>query len=473
MTEAKQDLRFSSLALPESLVSNLESLGFKAMTEIQARSLPHILRGEDVIAQAQTGSGKTAAFALGMLANLEPKTFRAQGLVLCPTRELAEQVAGELRRLARQISNVKVLTLAGGAPLGPQIASLAHQAHIIVGTPGRLLKHLRAGRLRLGSLNTLVFDEADRLFDMGFADEINDVLGFAPARRQTLLFSATFPPEIEEMARAALSNPTRVDTTDAEPTIEVTHYIREVTKHTRLAELVRALAEWGGQLNLVFCNTKKDCDEVAQYLQSKSIVAAALHGDLEQNDRNQVLARFANRSCCVLVASDVAARGLDIQGVDAVFNYELPAQPEVYVHRVGRTGRAGANGVAVSLVAERENKRLNALDQDYELVPDYSITQAADSGLQIQPVAPDDLSKLDPPMRTIELNAGRKQKLRPGDIVGAITASGDISGEDIGKIDIFPMRSFVAVTPSDVDLAIQQLSDRPVKGRQCRARMLR
>ena len=464
---------FSALALPGGLLDNLETLGFNKMTEIQARSLPSILKGKDIIAQAQTGSGKTAAFGLGLLANLEPKRFRAQSLVLCPTRELAEQVAGEIRRLARQIANVKVLTLAGGAPLGPQIASLAHQAHIIVGTPGRLLKHLQAKRLQFGALNTLVFDEADRLFDMGFEDEINEILSYLPSQRQTLLFSATFPAEIEAMASTALSSPTRVDTTLAEPSIEIEHYVREVTRHTRLAELVRALAEWGGQLNLVFCNTKKDCDEVSSYLQSKSIVAAALHGDLEQSERNQVLARFANQSCCVMVASDVAARGLDIAGVDAVFNYELPPQPEIYVHRVGRTGRAGAKGVAISLVAERENKRLNALDGDYQFIPDYSIKQAADSGTKIDPIKPQELLKLDPPMRTVELNAGRKQKIRPGDIVGAITSSGDISGNDIGKIDIFPTRSFIALKPDDVDLAIQQLCDRPVKGRQCRARMLR
>ena len=343
-------IKFSSLDLQPALLSNLVDIGYTEMTLVQAETLPQLIAGSDVLARAKTGSGKTAAFGLGLLNKLDAAFFRSQALVLCPTRELGDQVSKEIRRLARGIPNVKILTLCGGVPLGPQLASLKHSPHIIVGTPGRVLKHLRKDTVMLGNLKTLVFDEADRMLDMGFADELDAILKFLPRDRQTLLFSATYPKSIAAVSKRVQRNPVIVDVTDDEQPAQIVQSWCSVTRENRNPELVRALRAWGGELNLVFCNTKADCAEVANYLVSKNIVTVALHGDLDQSERTEVLVRFANRSAVVLIATDVAARGLDVKDLDAVFNYELPKQAEVYVHRIGRTARAGKQGVAVSLV---------------------------------------------------------------------------------------------------------------------------
>lgn len=343
---------FSILKLKPELLASLVNLGYLEMTLVQAETLPKLIDGVDVLARAKTGSGKTAAFGLGLLNKLEPSTYRVQALVLCPTRELADQVAKEIRRLARAIPNVKILSLCGGSPLGAQITSLQHSPHVIVGTPGRVLKHLNKGTVKLDALQTLVLDEADRMLDMGFADELNAILDFVPANRQTLLFSATYADAIAAISARIQRKPVRIDVTQDEQAALITQYWCSVTRENRCDELLRTLRAWGGELNLVFCNTKIDCAEVASYLQSKKVVAVALHGDLDQAERTEVLARFANRSASVLIATDVAARGLDVKDLDAVFNFELPKQPEVYVHRIGRTGRAGKEGLAVSLVEQ-------------------------------------------------------------------------------------------------------------------------
>src|SRR5210317_449237 len=363
---------FSSLDLQAALLSNLADIGYAEMTLVQAETLPHLLGGADVLARAKTGSGKTAAFGLGLLHRLDFSSFRVQALVLCPTRELADQVAREIRRLARSIPNIKVMSVCGGSPLRDQTASMQRSPHIIVGTTGRVHKHLRSGNIDLGSLHAFVLDEADRMLDMGFMDEIDAILAYVPAKRQTLLFSATYPEAIADISRRVQHEPRTVDVTDDEQPAQIAQTWCAVTRENRNAELVRTLRAWGGELNLVFCNTKIDCAEVASYLQAEGIIAIALHGDLDQAQRNQVLVRFSNRSASVLVATDVAARGLDVKDIDAVFNYELPPQAEVYVHRIGRTGRAGKTGVAVSLVEEREMWRLEEIEKS---LPDSNIQQ--------------------------------------------------------------------------------------------------
>jgi ATP-independent RNA helicase DbpA len=349
---------FDALNLKPELLGNLADIGYTQMTLVQAETLPLLIDGKDVLARAKTGSGKTAAFGLGLLNKLDATSFKLQALVLCPTRELADQVAKEIRRLARAIPNIKISSVCGGAPLRDQTASLKRSPHIIVGTPGRVHKHLRSGNIDLGELQTFVLDEADRMLDMGFMDELDAILSFVPAKRQTLLFSATYPDTIAAMSARVQRDPQMVDVTDDEQPAQITQTWCSVTRENRQEELVRVLRAWGGALNLVFCNTKIDCAEVAQYLHAQKIVAVALHGDLDQAQRSQVLVRFSNRSASVLIATDVAARGLDVKDIDAVFNYELPPQAEIYVHRIGRTGRAGKTGVAVSLVEEREMWRL-------------------------------------------------------------------------------------------------------------------
>jgi ATP-independent RNA helicase DbpA len=452
---------FSSLKLKPELLGNLDDLGYTEMTLVQAQSLPPIIEGRDVLARAKTGSGKTAAFGLGLLNQLDASSFKVQALVLCPTRELADQVAKEIRRLARAIPNIKILSVCGGAPLRAQTASLQKSPHIIVGTPGRVHKHLRSGTIDLGELKTFVLDEADRMLDMGFLDELNAILAFVPAERQTLLFSATYPEAIADISARVQRQPQTVDVTDDEQPAQITQTWCSVTRENRNAELVRVLRAWGGTLNLVFCNTKVDCDEVARYLQAEKIVAIALHGDLDQAQRNQVLVRFANRSASVLIATDVAARGLDVKKIDAVFNYELPPQAEVYVHRIGRTGRAGETGVAVSLVEEREMRRLAEIE---EFLPDAVLQKR---GI---PDAKRGDETLMPQMTTIQISGGRKNKLRPGDLLGALTAQGGIPGNSVGSIDLFDTYGYVAVKNEHVAKALRQLSSNPIKGRKYRAR---
>ncbi len=455
---------FSALPLRPELLGNLDAIGYTSMTLVQSAALPKLLAGDDVLARAKTGSGKTAAFALALLNKLEITAFEVQALVLCPTRELADQVAGEVRRLARQLPNIKVLSLCGGAPLGPQLASLQHSPHVIVGTPGRVLKHLGKATVDLKKLQTLVLDEADRMLDMGFADELNAILEFVPAKRQTLLFSATYPDAIAAISKRVQRSPVRVDVTDDEAPAMITHYWCEVTRENRCDELLRALQAWGGALNLVFCNTKADCAEVGAFLQAKGIASLALHGDLDQAQRNEVLVRFANRSATVLVATDVAARGLDVDDLDTVFNFELPKQAEIYVHRVGRTARAGKSGMAVSLVEQREAWRW----QDIEtMLPDAVLQQR---GI---PDGKDVETRLRPVNTTIQISGGKRNKLRPGDLLGALTAAGGVPGTAVGSIDLFDTCGYVAIDNAHVKAALKQLADKPIKGRKYRARIRR
>ena len=351
-------LSFSQLDLPAKTLANLKTLGFEQMTEIQAQGLPPVLDGRDVVGRAKTGSGKTAVFGLGLLASLQPANFQVQALVLCPTRELADQVAQEIRRLAQGIPNVKLLVICGGKPMGPQKASLKHGAHIVVGTPGRVLDHLGKGSLRLDKLRTLVLDEADRMLDMGFADEVTDIVARAPKPRQTLLFSATFPDAIVQMSASIQSDPLRisVDVDHAPGVIDQLFF--EIKRNERNQVLLGLLAHYAPGAAVVFCHTRKQCAEVASFLNDNRVEAVALHGELDQRTRDQTLVLFANGSTGVLVATDVAARGLDIKSLPAVINYELPHDPEVYVHRIGRTGRAGQQGVALSLVTQNEIRRV-------------------------------------------------------------------------------------------------------------------
>ena len=454
---------FSSLQISEAQVSNLDSLGYKKMTAIQAQSLPHVLKGKDLIAQAKTGSGKTAAFGIGLLEQINPRFFGVQALVLCPTRELADQVGKELRRLARSIPNIKLVLLCGGKPFGPQRGSLEHGAHIAVGTPGRIQDHLRKETLKLDGLKTLVLDEADRMLDMGFFDVMTEIIAQTPKKRQTLLFSATYPKAIKKMCQSIQRDPVMV-TVDAEhkPGV-IDQLFYEVKKHERNNTLRAIFEHYKPENALVFCHTKKQCDEVARYLRDHKIDTLAIHGDLDQRERDQVLVRFANNSCAVLVATDVAARGLDIKSLQAVINFELPRDPEIYVHRIGRTGRAGETGIALSIFTESEQYRINAIEQ-YQKTPcicDVYASLDRDPGFALQA-----------PMVTIQLDAGRKHKMRPGDLLGALTGDAGLSGSQIGKIDIFDMSSFVAIERDAVRQALNYLADGKVKGRSIRARKI-
>ena len=353
------DTSFLSLNLNEDLIKNISSLGYVEMTPIQAKSLPDILKGLDLIGQGITGSGKTAAFSLGLLNRLDVKNFRIQAIVLCPTRELADQVANEIRKLARTIHNIKVLTLCGGTPFGPQVGSLEHGAHIVVGTPGRILEHLNKTTLSLNSVTMLVLDEADRMLDMGFQPSLDAIIDQIPEKRQTLLFSATYPDEIQSISSRIMTNPVvvRIATSEEKSTIKQ-HFYKINDEAHRLAALRLLLLEARPESAIVFCETKKETQEIADQLACFGFSSVALHGDMEQKDRDQTLIRFANKSASILVATDVAARGLDIEALTAVINYRLARDVEVHIHRVGRTGRAGNTGTAYSFFNEKSATEL-------------------------------------------------------------------------------------------------------------------
>ncbi|HKJ18756.1 MAG TPA: ATP-dependent RNA helicase DbpA [Xanthomonadales bacterium] len=456
--------QFSTLPISSELVANLESLGFKKMTPIQAKSLPHVLGGRDLIARAKTGSGKTAAFGIGIIQSINPRFFGVQALILCPTRELAEQVGKELRRLARSTPNIKLVLLCGGKPFGPQRGSLQHGAHIAVGTPGRVQDHLRRNTLKLDGLKTLVLDEADRMLDMGFADDMTAIISRTPKKRQTLLFSATYPEGIRKISRSVQRDPVTVtvDETHQQGVIEQLFF--EVTKEERNDTLLALFRHHKPASTLVFCFTKKHCDLVAKFLRGRRIDALAIHGDLEQRERDQVLVQFANQSCPVLVATDVAARGLDIKSLQAVINYELPRDPEVYVHRIGRTGRAGEEGMALSLFTEAEAYRVRLIEEYLQQPCVFDVPASLE---------PDSSFRLTAPMVTIEIDSGRKQKIRPGDLLGALTGDAGLPGKKIGKIDIFEMNSFVAIQRDAVEKALSYMANGKVKARNVRARKLR
>ncbi len=453
---------FSTLSLHPELLSNLSSMGYQSMTPIQAQSLPPILNSQDVIAQGKTGSGKTAAFGLGLLQRLNVKRFRIQSLVLCPTRELADQVAKEIRRLARGIHNIKVLTLCGGMPFGPQVGSLEHGAHIIVGTPGRIEDHLRKNTLKLNEINTFVLDEADRMLDMGFQDALDAIVEHMPKQRQTMLFSATYPDEIKAIAERIMQAPVVVQAvTSHDDTTIRQHFFQVEDDSQRLQALHLLLLEHRPDSAVVFCNTKRETQQVADELSELGFSALALHGDLEQRDRDQTLVRFANKSASVLVATDVAARGLDIDALDLVINYHIVRDLEVHIHRVGRTGRAGSQGLACTLFTEQEQHRVAKLES------------FLDQTFEVEQLPP--LELLEQPgyraaMTTLQIDGGKKQKVRPGDILGALTGKDGVTGDQVGKIHIFDNRAYVAVRMDAANVAFKKLTEGKLKGRSFRVR---
>ena len=454
---------FTSLPIDSSLLSNIASLGFKSMTPIQQQSLPALLAKQDLFGQAKTGSGKTAAFAIGILNNLDVKNHQTQALVLCPTRELADQVSNDTRRLARAIANVKVLTLCGGKPIGPQYHSLESPPHIVIGTPGRIFKHLQKNSLDLSHLSTLVLDEADRMLDMGFLDDIMLIIEHTPRNRQTVLFSATYPDEIASVSDVIQTDPVKVQVETSHHNKNIKQLFYEIHKGERAKTLIALLEHYNPQSALVFCNTKQQCQELTDDLRQRGFFASSLHGDLEQFERDQVLIQFANRSSSILIATDVAARGLDIKDLPVVINYELTHDPEVHIHRIGRTGRAGSDGVALSLFMPSEQFRVSAIEE-YQ---GHSAKVENPSTLKKR-----DNMKLKPPMVSLFINGGRKDKLRPGDILGALTANAELSGKLIGKIDILDKMAYVAVDRQIAKLALKILQEGKIKGRKYRARKL-
>ena len=455
---------FEALALKAPLARAIEVLGFASMTPVQVQAVPPILEGKDVIARARTGSGKTVAFGLGVLTNVDVAQARVQSLVLCPTRELADQVSAELRRLARFIPNCRIVTLCGGVPVRTQLPSLEQPPHVVVGTPGRILDHLRRETLDLRTLGVLVLDEADRMLALGFAESIRDVVTQTAKARQTLLFSATYPPDIQSLSRDLQRAPVEVTVETPADSDDIEEVFFDVSPNQKLDALTVLLHRYTPESTLVFCHTRNDVREVTEQLGARGFSALALHGELEQRDRDEVLLRFVNKSCSILVATDVAARGLDIKQLPAVISYELPTDPDQHVHRIGRTGRAGEKGLAFSLCSRRERERVDAIEARRGKPVRWGELDltGADALPPPTPVA----------MVTLLIDGGKQDKLRPGDLLGALTQEIGLAGTDVGKIDVHPSRTYVAIRKERAERALHGLRNGKIKGRSFKVRSL-
>ena len=454
---------FSELPLADSLRPGLDALGIGTPTPIQAQSLPDLLAGRDLLAVAPTGSGKTVAFALAALSRVDLGVQRVQALVLCPTRELADQVGKQMRRLAVGLPNLKLSLFYGGTALAPQIASLAqHDPHVVVGTPGRIQELLRKKHLHLGGVRVVVLDEADRMLDMGFLAAIEEILGKLPQARQGILLSATLPDAIRTLAAGLLRDPLQLSIEDAASAPRIEERFYECVHSAKPDALFALLHAASPSSCVVFCNTRQDVADVADRLRRGGVDALALHGDMEQRDREEVMVQFGNRSIRVLVASDVAARGIDIDGLDLVVNYELPTDTDSYRHRIGRTARAGREGHAFSLVSPREMPRALALER---LAGEAAIWGRV-------PAAPRAAAGLAAVMRCLRIDAGKTDKLRPGDILGALTGEAGLPADSVGRIDLFPTRAYVAVRCEQSAQALKRLQMGTIKGRKRRVRQL-
>ena len=457
------NLSFSKYPFSAEQLSNLESIGYHKMTPIQAAALPVAMAGDDLIAQARTGSGKTAVFALSILARLDLTSRATQALVLCPTRELCIQVSAELRRIARHQQNVTLATVYGGQPIDLQKQALKKGAQIVVGTPGRIGDHLERGSLVPGNISLLVLDEADRMLEMGFSKELKKIVKRLPTERQTLLFSATYPENIQHLSANIQKDPKQVMVDEPDSSNEIEQHVYHCATEDKIEGVKKLLLEYQPAAAVVFCNFKQSTLDIRDYLSSLGFSAVALNGDLDQRDREDVLMKFKHRSCSVLIATDVAARGLDIKDLPMVINYELPSDTEIYVHRIGRTGRAGKRGVALSLCSPKEYWKLDEINkyQDSEIEAE-SLSALTSRATKIP----------SPTHTTFCIFGGRNAKVRPGEIVGALTKNDAVGGSEIGQIDVQDFKTYVAVVNNAADRVGCQLSTAKIKGRTFKIKRL-
>ena len=445
---------FDTLNLPKDFLENLKTLEFKKMTDIQEKALPLALEGKDVIGQAKTGSGKTVTFSIPIVNKLDVKRFRIQSIVLAPTRELANQIAVEIRKLSRHIHNVKVLTLCGGVAYRPQVSSLFHGAHIVVGTPGRILKHINEENINLNEVNTLVLDEADKMLDMGFFEDIEKIINVLPKNRQSLLFSATYQENIENLSNKFMKNATIVKNENEEK-VKIEQKFYNVNAENKSSLIPALISSNKAQSVLIFCNMKIQCDSLSDELYDLGLDVLTLHSDLDQKQRDETIVFFSNKSYPILIATDVASRGLHIDDIDLVINYDLARDVETHTHRIGRTARAGKGGLAISLCTINDEDIVDDLKDRFEDIKFDSVENVND----------DFSYKIDSEYRTLFINGGKKQKLRRGDILGALTAGIGLQKDDIGKIDSMDFCSYVAVKKEVVKKALEGLSNNRIKGK--------
>lgn len=445
---------FENFSLNAQLLKNLKDLGYQVPTAIQEKAIPLLIQNNDLIAQAKTGSGKTLAFLIPILSKLDDTVFNSQVLIITPTRELAEQVAQEAIKLARYRNNTKVVTLYGGTSLTKQVSTLEKGADILIGTPGRLLDHLSRKTINLSEIHSLVLDEADRMLDMGFSNDILKLAASLPKKRQSILFSATYPENIQKLADNILNQPLeiQIQAPKEEASIKELAY----TTDNKDKALLNVIKHFQPKRVLVFCNTKVKTNEVSEMLRKEIFDVATMHGDLEQYERHEMLLQFANGSLPVLVATDLAARGLDIDNVDLVINYDIPIKQEEYTHRIGRTGRADKSGLAVSLCQNKhEGQKLNEINSEMNL-------QSVDT------LSPNKTYLMQGDVGTLCLDGGKKKKIRAGDILGTLCKEIGLENKDIGKINIYPNHAYVAIDKSVIKKAFHGLKSTKIKGKKLR-----
>lgn len=517
--------KFEALDLNPSIIRAIEEMGFEEMSPIQAKAIPVLLEGRDVVGQAQTGTGKTAAFGIPLLQRINPKERQLQAIVLCPTRELAIQVAEEIRKLGNFMHGIKILPVYGGQEISKQIRSLKAGVQIIIGTPGRVMDHMRRKTVKFDFVNTVILDEADEMLNMGFREDIETILSQVPEERQTVLFSATMPGPIMEIARTYQKDAEIIRMVKKELTVpKIEQFYYEVTQKSKEDVLARLLDMYNPKLSLIFCNTKKQVDELTSALQGRGYFAEGLHGDLKQMQRDRVMHSFRNGRTEILVATDVAARGIDVDDVEAVFNYDVPQDDEYYVHRIGRTGRAGREGRAFTLIVGRDiyklkdimrycNTKIKAqpipsmndvaavkadkiLDKVKDVIQNDDFSKYVD--LIEERLNEEDFTALDiaaaflkmsmgeDNLKTEEdskntqnfdntgaeegmvrlfINLGKNQKIRPGDILGAIAGETGMPGKLIGSIDMYDKYTFVEVPREHASEVIQVMKSAKIKGK--------
>lgn len=459
---------FSQLPLSDGLLRQIKELGYLQMTGIQAACIPILLEGRDLIGQSQTGSGKTAAFVIPILEKIRISEVQPQALILCPTRELCDQVLREVRKLAKSLGGLVSVSLVGGQPLSPQVQALNRGVHLLVGTPGRTLELLRAEQVQVSKLRILVLDEADRMLDEGFSEELNAILSFLPKERQTIFFSATFPESIEVLSRSHQKNAEKIVISDqAKNPLLIRQFVYEAENADKVDVLMKVLHEHASACTLIFCRTKATVDEIGSILNQYKVSADVLHGDLSQAERDRAVFLFRNGSLKILVATDVAARGLDIDLLELVINFDLPSTPEVYVHRIGRTGRAGREGTAVTLATHYENSKVQEIE---DLTGVKMIRQKLSEAKQTHFGPEFQITK----SCTIQISGGKLDKLRPGDILGALTSEpNSLQAADIGKIEIQARSSYVAVSSVLAKKTQEKLQTTKIKGNKFKAFLLR
>lgn len=518
-----KEVQFEDLNVKKEILKGLKELGFEVPTPIQAQAIPKLYAGEDIIGQAQTGTGKTAAFGIPMLEKINLTQKTPQILVLAPTRELSMQVADEIRKFSKYLTGSKTIAIYGGQPIETQIKALKQGVQVIVGTPGRILDHIRRKTLRLDQIVGVVLDEADQMLDMGFLEDIESILKETPSERQTVMFSATMPREIEAIAKKYMKNPKKIMVVHKELTVpEISQYYFEIRPHEKLDALCRILDMDKVGLGIIFCRTKRGVDELVESLQSRGHSVEGIHGDLKQSQRDRVMKKFRDGTIDLLIATDVAARGIDVDGIDVVVNYDLPEDFEYYVHRIGRTGRAGRTGLAYSLVTAKQMRTIKAIEvytkckikrkpiptindivekkkemlgkeiinniekgglSEYanlveELAEEHSSIDIAAALLKMimsqnetdALEAANDMTvrkpKVDQAMVRMFINIGKSHGAKPGDILGAISGESGISGDLIGVIDMYDKFTFVEVPGQIADQVLASMNRNRIKGRQ-------